>query len=154
MINIKEFVRENNKIESILREPTEAELEATAEFLQLEKVDIHNLEWLAAAYQPGVVIRNRVGLDVRVGNYFPPPGGSNVPHRLMVLLNKIHQNEINSYFAHIEYESIHPFTDGNGRTGRTLWLWQMQGLPLAELPFLHAWYYQTLQNRQGYHEDA
>jgi len=37
--------------------------------------------------------------------------------------------------------------DGNGRTGRAIWAWQMQRLgrdPFA-LPFLHRFYYQTLE---------
>lgn len=34
--------------------------------------------------------------------------------------------------AHIEYENIHPFEDGNGRTGRCIMNWQrmMHGLPI------------------------
>jgi hypothetical protein len=35
-----------------------------------------------------------------------------------------------------------PTTDGNGRSGRALWLWCMRGR--APLGFLHQFYYQTL----------
>ena len=40
--------------------------------------------------------------------------------------------------------SNHPFTDGNGRSGRALWLWQMNNH--APFGFLHTFYYQTLEN--------
>lgn len=43
--------------------------------------------------------------------------------------------------VHIAYEMLHPFTDGNGRSGRMLWAWQMRNFPLD---FLHTFYYQTL----------
>jgi hypothetical protein len=39
------------------------------------------------------------------------------------------------------------YMDGNGRTGRAMWAWQMHGLghdPFA-LPFLRRFYYQTLE---------
>jgi hypothetical protein len=47
--------------------------------------------------------------------------------------------------AHVRYETLHPFTDGNGRTGRALWYWMMVGSSRADLGFLHAFYYQTLK---------
>jgi hypothetical protein len=57
------------------------------------------------------------------------------------------------YILHVEYEQLHPFTDGNGRSGRAMWLYAMkkcgrleQGLNLG---FLHAFYYQTLSAQQG-----
>ena len=50
-----------------------------------------------------------------------------------------------AYVLHCRYESLHPFTDGNGRSGRALWLWMMGGIEEAPLGFLHTWYYQSLE---------
>jgi len=47
---------------------------------------------------------------------------------------------------HYRYERLHPFRDGNGRSGRVLWAWHMLQLgrdPFA-LPFLHRAYYEAL----------
>ena len=52
------------------------------------------------------------------------------------------------YDVHCEYEDLHPFMDGNGRTGRALLAWMMIRRKGWEstfaLPFLHRWYYQSL----------
>lgn len=55
---------------------------------------------------------------------------------------KIASEIMSPFTTHLRYESIHPFSDGNGRSGRALWLWQMKGR--APLGFLHQFYYQTL----------
>ncbi|MGB7208969.1 MAG: Fic family protein [Pyrinomonadaceae bacterium] len=69
-------------------------------------------------------------IAVRVGDYFPPPPGD-VSGLMMELLdwwNKISvelSSVISSAIIHHRFESIHPFADGNGRTGRALALWEL-----------------------------
>ncbi len=69
-------------------------------------------------------------IAVRVGNYLPPPPGD-VSGLMMELLdwwNKISVElspVISSAILHHRFESIHPFADGNGRTGRALSLWEL-----------------------------
>jgi len=65
------------------------------------------------------------GVNVRVGNHIAPPFYK-VPKQLENLLRwhskyhkKFHPVVIAAYF-HAEFETIHPFVDGNGRTGRLL----------------------------------
>lgn len=88
-----------------------------------------------------------------------------MPKKLFHLEKFIHAKEtgfpslIRAALLHAQFEIIHPFTDGNGRTGRlliTLFLWQEK---LLELPLLYLsayfkkhqdFYYERLQ---GYHSN-
>lgn len=97
-------------------------------------------------------------------SFVPPP-----PHEMAQALGDlekfIHAKTpafpplIKAALLHAQFETIHPFVDGNGRTGRllvTLFLWQEK---LLDLPLLYLsdffrvhqkLYYQRLQ---GYHSD-
>lgn len=138
-----EFVRESNAIEGILRKPTLAEIQSTEAFVNLSLVTIEHLVALVKVYQPDAVLRDRTGLNVRVGNHYPPPGSPAVVTALQDILDHAHRSLPEPWHVHVEYETLHPFTDGNGRSGRALWLWIMQDAPIG---FLHQFYYQTLQN--------
>ncbi len=148
---LKAFVAESNRIEGIKREPTEAEIGWTAAFLMLDQLTPMALEHLVAVYQPGARLRRYPGMDVRVGGYTPPKGGTHIEAALMGLLYRANDAEASPYGIHLEYEGLHPFTDGNGRSGRAIWLWMMlhSGSSRDEdqalgLGFLHTFYYQTL----------
>lgn len=133
------FVVESNLIEGITREPTPAELSEHERFMGLDKVTIKELERFVGVYQPNAVLRDKIGLNVRVGSYYPPQGGIGIRNTLNNLLDIC--EKVGAYETHLAYESLHPFTDGNGRSGRQLWAWQTQDLSLG---FLHRFYYQTL----------
>ncbi len=81
---------------------------------------------------------------MRVGNHIAPPGGAGIVAGLNKILDAIEQNSLDAYEAHVAYEDLHPFTDGNGRSGRALWLWMKGGQ--APLGFLHEFYYQALEH--------
>jgi hypothetical protein len=138
------FMIESLRIEGIMREPSETELFATERFLATERPTVSDVCALVHVYQPDARLRDRPGLNVRVGNHIAPPGGPEIVGALGHLLLRAPQGD--PWQIHVDYEKLHPFTDGNGRSGRALWAWQMvrrqNGLPLG---FLHQWYYQTLE---------
>jgi len=69
-------------------------------------------------------------IRVRVGSYLPPP-----PEQVSGLMAELFDwwNKdaeawspvISSAVIHYRFEEIHPFADGNGRTGRALALWEL-----------------------------
>lgn len=138
-----EFVRESNRIEGIRRDPTEAELAEFDRFSWLREVTVEELVRFVGVYQPSAHLRDRPGLDVRVGTHVPPPGGPEIPAQLTLLLSQC-RGLLAPYEAHLAYENLHPFTDCNGRSGRMLWAWMMGRTHALRLGFLHAFYYQAL----------
>ena len=74
--------------------------------------------------------------------FVPPPPGDILHGAISDLERFIHDKSdipplIKAALLHVQFETIHPFNDGNGRTGRllvTLFLWQEK---LLELPLLY-----------------
>jgi Fic/DOC family protein len=136
------------------RDPTTEEIDATGWFLDdlASPLTVKQICDLQEVYAPGKPLRDRVGMNVRVGNYVAPQGGRNIQIKLAQILGRLNKAKPgvydNPWKQHVEFERLHPFMDGNGRTGRTLWAWHMMrvGLDPFALPFLHRFYYQTLEN--------
>ncbi|MBK9955169.1 MAG: Fic family protein [Rhodocyclaceae bacterium] len=69
-------------------------------------------------------------IAVRVGNYLPPPPDavSGLMFELLAWWNGAAAKLspiLSSAILHYRFEAIHPFADGNGRTGRALALWEL-----------------------------
>lgn len=139
---LEDFVRESNRIEGIHRKPTATEINAHRALLQLNRVEIGHLEGFVMVVQPGAKLRATRGMNVRVADHRPWPGGPWVVDRLDEILN----DNVDPFIRHQWYETLHPFMDGNGRSGRALWLHDMGGIDRAPLGFLHHWYYQSLDD--------
>ncbi len=147
-MNVVEIVMESNRIEGIARSPTKAEIDEHERFVALETVTLTDLITFVFIYQPDARLRDQDGLNVRVGSYYPPRGGPHIRERTTELLHRANHVPELAWDIHVAYETLHPFTDGNGRSGRALWYWCMrknEKHTMASLGFLHAFYYQTLR---------
>ena len=144
-LQIRDFIRESNAIEGIYRKPSKAEIDGTINFLGIEAPGVLDVEALVDIYQPGARLRLLPHQNVRVGNYYPPAGGPDIGTRLADILADLPHSD--PWEAHLSFERLHPFEDGNGRSGRAVWAWQMVRRPEGlSLGFLHRWYYQTLSS--------
>ena len=139
---LEDFIEESNRIEGI-EGVSDSDVLAHAALLAAGSIDVEALALFVKVIQPDAVLRDHEGLDVVVGNHLPPPGSPLIRHKLETLLIDIRY--ITPYKFHQRYENLHPFTDGNGRSGRALWLKMMGGISKVPLGFLHSWYYQSLQ---------
>lgn len=148
---LRGFILESNRIEGIHREPTTTEVDALDWFLAADTLTRGHLITLTTVFQPDARLRDLPGLDVYVGTHCPPPGGPRIADALDDVLDRASHGE-HPYPVHVAYETLHPFTDGNGRSGRALWLRGMNRRSPREqrqawgLGFLHCWYYQSLEH--------
>jgi hypothetical protein len=138
---VTEFVIESNLIEGIYGVPTQEEILCFIRFKALEKITVDELITFVSIVQPGASLREKIGMNVRVGSYYPPKGGPEMRGKLQDILDA--SAFVNAFNLHIMYEQLHPFTDGNGRSGRALWAWKNKSIRGG---FLKNWYFQTLQN--------
>ena len=71
-------------------------------------------------------------VEVQVGHHRPPPHPQ-VPALMKELFHYVNNSQdplpLKAAWAHVQFETIHPFADGNGRAGRAL-ITQMAQLPL------------------------
>ncbi len=88
---------------------------------------------------PGTVLKNDATGQII---YQPPQDAAEVASLMGNLIDFIHADDgldplLRMAIAHHQFESIHPFYDGNGRTGRILNLLMLQRDGLLDLPVLY-----------------
>lgn len=144
-------VAESLRVEGIVRPPTEDEIMEHERFTHLEALSISELEAFLRVFRPGARLRLHPGQDnIRVGSHVPPKSGEHIAAHLKELLTCINLKKIDWWSAHLEFEMLHPFSDGNGRLGRAIAsnLLRTTDPSRLDLGFLHAFYLQTL-NKWG-----
>ena len=90
---------------------------------------------------------------------YTPPHGSDLLQRLLIdLLDFVYDDDAYDYhplikiaLAHYQFESIHPFRDGNGRTGRILNILFLCLKGYLDAPILYASSY-IIRNKNQYYE--
>ena len=110
--------------------------------------DQWTLDWIVQIFRT-ITLKDeniRTG-QVRIGTefstvYTPPSPGSVLEGKVRNLIDFLEtQNDIDPLIAmaimHYQFESIHPFSDGNGRTGRILNVLYLTNKNLLELPILY-----------------
>lgn len=105
--------------------------------------ELHRILMLGVRGQdrsPGELRRNQVGIG-RPVRFIPPP-----PERLNECLNPfeayLHSESgydpvVDCFLVHYQFETIHPFTDGNGRVGRLLLAIMLQQRCSLSKPWLY-----------------
>jgi Fic family protein len=130
------FVRENLRDQTGL--PISVRLLCGAHQLLLNGVR-------GAGKQPGELRKSQNWIGgTRPGNaVFVPPPAEEVPALLASLEHFIHKEDdglprlVNIALAHAQFETIHPFLDGNGRIGRLLIAALMEHLDLLPEPLMY-----------------
>ena len=101
---------------------------------------------------PGTTLSNQHTGEV----IYTPPEGEDVLRNLLSNWERfIHQDDetdplIKMAVAHYQFEAIHPFLDGNGRTGRVLNILYLIDIGLLTLPILYLSRF-IAQNKQDYY---
>ncbi len=110
-------------------------------------------------YQAEVVIKKRGWGSLVADTIYTPPRGKGVVEKKMEnLIDFLNDDEaypmdplLKMALAHYQFEAIHPFSDGNGRTGRILCILYMIQKKLLDLPILYLSAY-ILQHKEAYYQ--
>jgi Fic family protein len=101
---------------------------------------------------PGTKIANNRGEVI----YTPPEGEAVIRDKLSNLERFVHAEDtldplIKLAVLHYQFEAIHPFSDGNGRTGRILNILFLVEQGLLEIPVLYLSHY-IIHHKSAYYE--
>jgi len=108
---------------------------------------------MAVRKVPGTALANHATGEII---YTPPEGESRLRDKLANWERFIHERDeldplVRMAVAHYQFEAIHPFTDGNGRTGRILNLLMLIEHGLLDLPILYLSRH-VIRNKAAYYD--
>ena len=110
-------------------------------------------------YQAEVVIKKRGWGSLVADTVYTPPRGKGVVEKKMAELLEFLNDDVKfpidsllkMVMAHYQFEAIHPFRDGNGRTGRILCILYLIQKQLLDLPILYLSAYILQYKDEYYH---
>jgi Fic family protein len=102
---------------------------------------------------PGTAIQNQASRNIV---YTPPEGEMLIRDKLQDLERFLYADDdldplVKMAVAHYQFEAIHPFSDGNGRTGRILNILFLIDQGLLELPVLYLSQF-IIEHKNAYYE--
>lgn len=105
---------------------------------------------------PGTVLKNAASGEIV---YTPPQDPKDIELLISNLIDYINDDSlcdadplVKMAIIHHQFESIHPFYDGNGRTGRIVNILYLVAKGLLDLPVLYLSRY-IIQNKSGYYAE-
>lgn len=145
--HLLDFIELSNAIEDIKTDPMLV-FPAYNGFLSVPRLDIQVIAEFVQAIEPDGKLRVNPGMDAYVGRHKAPPGGLGIAFNLSSIIEEMQIGALSPFEVHCRYLHLHPFTDGNGRSARAIWLWQMLRIDThlmpGDIPFLQTFYYQAL----------
>lgn len=149
---VEDFIQQSDEIEGEYEQRTHQEHLDAWNFIEDEKV--FDEELILSAHR---IIMQRLApeiagkwrtWDVQVGGRLCPIWQT-VPERMNHFIKLFNESlycktQIWALECHIDFEKIHPFADGNGRTGRLLYLWHCKRINIHPIIFRE-------KDKQGYY---
>lgn len=134
--NTKEVLRYRQALLESFNDLVEKEILTTNSFIKIVQTIKENRAGIRKT--PGTKLKNANGVVV----YTPPETETVLRDKLSDLEKFIHNYEnidplIKMAIVHYQFEAIHPFTDGNGRTGRIINILILIMNELLDMPILY-----------------
>lgn len=126
-------------------------------FIRMFREIKQTAEGIRPAFSPTIIRQGGSGFNAGKAVYTPPRGTSVIEAKLNNLLAFMNDDEtyrldplLKMAIGHFQFEAIHPFRDGNGRTGRIFNIHYLVKKGLLDFPILYLSRY-ILEHKEAYY---
>ena len=116
---VPDFVRISNRMAGIMRDPTPVEISAHRGLLAANALRVENLEIFVHHVAEGARVREDTAPNEDA------PSAAELKADLATIVLAAQKQVTSPQRLHRIYTMLSPFTDGNGRCGRALLMWQV-----------------------------